>query len=403
VSPRTRDLTLFWAVLVQMLPATVISPAIRPLFASLHDGAEGPMHAFMSVNMAAAALAAPLIGARIDRKHARRSWLRALTFLDAILLLACTLPLPTMLVLVLRFLEGGAHVGGATILLTEASTRARRSQRAVMGLAGAGIMAAVAVGHTLGAVLVGIDMRAPFWAAAACALLVSVVIPRQLEEDETALKGPRVPALRVLAPLLVPVVFAFMARFTVGCLVVTFSLFAHRAHGLSDQNIGGLYAAMTVPFALATYPAARLAQRVPRALLLSGGSLVYALVLLALGYVEPSALLYLMIVGGLASAAIFASTLCYAAERAPKEGVARAMALFNAAGCLGMLLGPIFAGVLSALIRTEADPLHAHRTVFVCAGSALIASLVLSSAWLRATMRAEWQSRATAGSAARLT
>lgn len=403
MSPKKRDMLLFWAVLVQMLPATVISPAIRPLFAALHGGAEGPMHAFMSVNMAAAAIAAPLVGARLDRRHTRRRWLRALTLLDGLLLLACTLPLPTMLVLALRFLEGGAHVGGATILLTEASTRARRSHRAVMGLAGAGIMAAVAVGHTLGAVLVGIDMRAPFWGAAVCALLVSGLAPTQLDEDDTVARGPRAPAREVLAPLWAPALFAFMARFTVGCLVVTFSLFAHRAHGLTDRSIGGLYAAMTVPFALATYPAARLATRVPRALLLALGALIYALVLLALGYVEPHALLPLMVTAGLASAALFASTLCYAAERAPKEGIARAMALFNAAGCLGMLIGPAFAGVLSALVRTADDPLHAHRVVFACAGGSLLLTIAVSAGWLVSSLRSEVRAQATDGSVQRIT
>ena len=42
-------------IFVQMLPATLLTPAVRPLFAGLHGGAEGPMHAFMSLNMIGAA------------------------------------------------------------------------------------------------------------------------------------------------------------------------------------------------------------------------------------------------------------------------------------------------------------------------------------------------------------
>jgi MFS family permease len=373
-----------------MLPGTVLTPAIRPLFAAQHGGAEGAMHAFMSVNMLAAALAAPWVGARLDRTSERRRWLRILTLADALLLALCTFPLATSLVLTLRFFEGAAHVGAATLLLTEASTRARRKQRPeIMGIAGAGIMGAVALGHTLGALLVGIDMRAPFWAGSLCALLVAALGARQLHEDETVVRGPRLAIRAVLAPIALPVLAAFVARFTVGTLVVTFALFAHRAHGLSDRAIGGLYAALTVPFALATYPAEKLARRAPRALLLALGTLVYALVLGSLGVLPQGALWPAMVAGGLASAAIFASTLGYVAERASAGAVGRAMALLNAAGCLGMLAGPAFAGVLSALLRRADDPLYAYRAVFFASAASLLLWLALAASWLVRALREE--------------
>lgn len=381
--PWARPRALFWLVLLQMLPATLLTPAIRPLFAALHGGAEGPMHAFMSVNMLAAAISAPWVGARLDRSQARRRFLRLLGAADGALLLACTLPQPVSLLLGLRFLEGAAHVGAATLLLTEASSLARRTGRPeIMGVAGAGIMAAVALGNSLGALLVGWSMRAPFWVGAGCAAWVALRGPAKLHEEDTRpARGPLAFG-RVLAPILVPVTSAFVARFTVGTLVVTFALFAHRAHALSDRAIGGLYAALTVPFALATYPAAKLARRLPRALLLACGTLSYAATLLALAFVPTSWLAPAMLLGGLGSAGIFASTLGYVSERAPVAASSRGMAMLNAAGALGMLLGPVFAGVLSAQLRRADDPLYGYRAVFIASASALAMWLVLALPWL---------------------
>lgn len=392
--PLTRARSLAGIVMLQMLPATLLTPAIRPLFALQHRGNESAMHAFMSLNMIGAAIAAPLVGALLDKRGLRRIALLLLCVADSLLLLTCTLPLPTPVVLAARTLEGAAHVGAATLLLSEAAHLSRQSaDPRVMGAAGAAIMVAVASGNMLGALLVGIDRRAPFWAGALLALVVAALGRSSLRED-IARPLSLVPMRQVVRPLLVPISSAFFARFTVGCLIVTFSLFAHRAHGLSDRAIGGLFSAMTVPFALATYPAAKLAQRVPRSLLLLGGVAVYALVLLSLGYVQPPGLVVGMVLGGVASACIFASTLGYSAELAPAGSTSRAMSLFNAAGCLGMLLGPAAAGVLSALVRRPDDPLHAYRLVFAMAACSLLVFLLLSAPWLLQRLRLETGSKA---------
>lgn len=54
-------------VLIQMLPATLVTPAIRPFFATWHGGHEGAMHAFMALNMLGGLLAAPWLARPADR------------------------------------------------------------------------------------------------------------------------------------------------------------------------------------------------------------------------------------------------------------------------------------------------------------------------------------------------
>ena len=374
-------------VYVQMLPATLVAPAVRPLFAAHHGGNVSAMHAFMSLNMLGAAIAAPLLGARVDRAARTRALFVGLTLLDAALLALLAAPVPTRVLLALRFVEGGAHVGAATLLLARAAALAasERSGR-VMALAGAAIIAAVASGSALGGALVGIDARAPFLVAAALALSVAASAVLDRATGTTLLATARAsipPASAALArALLVPASAAFVSRFTIGCLVVTFALFAHRVHGLSDGRIGWLFTAMTAPFALATFPVGRVLDRVAAPRVLAAGALVYAGVLFALGHVTTSALAPLMTLGGVASAMIFASLLHIATKVSREGGRGRAMGIVNAASCAGMIAGPTLAGIICAIAARAGDPVAGYRGAFTLAGASLVTWLVLSSRWL---------------------
>ncbi len=382
-------------IFIQMLPATLLVPAIRPLFAAHHGGAEGPMHAFMSVNMLGAAIAVPFVGAWIDRVAHPRRLFAALAALDAALLVAICMPLPIGLVLPLRTLEGAAHVGAATVLIAEAATYARdRSTGHTMGVAGAAIIGAVVLGSAVGGMLLRISVLAPFLAGACLAAtaclggLVSAPLARARRSVDRRARVA-LSLLRERPDLWIPVTAAFVARFTIGCLVVTFALFAHRDHGLSDTAIGGLFALLTFPFALAMYPAARATDRGSTAAFLALGVGAYGIALAALAHAPTAGLPPLMLVSGLASAMIFAGTLCYATRFAGAADKGRAMALVNVAGCTGMLLGPMFAGIASAIGRSAVGPTFGYRLAFYVAAGSLGMWLVVSSRWLIARARTE--------------
>ena len=381
-----RTYTLAILIFVQMLPATLLTPAVRPLFAALHGGAEGPMHAFMSLNMLGAAVAAPCIGALADRRADRGRILAGLAGLDALLLVLLPLPLPSVAVLALRTLEGGAHVGSATLLIAEMAARGARGGR-TMGLAGAAIMAAVAAGGALGGVLLVFGVGAPFRGAALLAAAVAIAGPRQfVSEAEPHARVPLREIVRMARSLAVPLGAVFASRFSVGCLIVTFALLAHARHGLDDTTVGILYSTLTVPFALATYPAARLGARVPPALLLGGGAVVWGASLAALGWAPTWALFPTMAIAGLASAAMFAPILVYAA--ALPGGRATAMAMVNAAGSLGMLLGPAAAGITIEVLKRTRPAAEAYRGPFPLAAAAVALWLVLALPWIVREARA---------------
>jgi MFS family permease len=366
----------FWLALglmLQMLPATLLTPAVRPLFSALHAGRESAMHAFMSLNMLGAALFAPWLGRKLDALPRRRHALAGLCLIDACLLVVMCQPLPTWLVLGLRMLEGGAHVGAATLLLAEGKRVAERTRDpSVMGIVGMGIMLAVAFGNVIGAFLVGLAEAAPFYAGALAALVVAAVGPRLLSDAPPPTPRSAVPAVAVARALALPITAGFVSRFTIGCLVVSFALFAHRAHGLTDRAIGGLFACMTVPFAALTYPASRLLARMAPALLLGASVLGYALLLVVLAFAPSGALPWVMAAAGVLSASSFAATLHYAAASAPAGAESRAMAFFNAGGCIGMLLGPAAAGITIALLKPHVGDIPAYRGAFLLAASAVL-------------------------------
>ena len=389
--------SLHWvvaAVFLQMLPATLLAPAIRPLFAAFHGGAEGPMHAFMSLNMLGGILTTPLIARLVSAESNRVSarWLMALAGLDAILLILVSLPLATSLVLGLRVVEGAAHLGAATLLLARAAAyKPLVGAGRAMGLAGGAVMFAIAFGSGLGGILVGENTRLPFLVgavlsatvAAAAPFLYASTLPREVTTDSS-------PAIRLRDPnVFGPLSAAFVERFTVGLIIVTFALFATRAHGLSDRSVGLLYSMLMLPFALLMYPASRLGDRVPRGLLLGAGALLYGAAIASLAHVPAQWLFVSMIGAGVASSLMYGTVLCYAATLVPAQSRGRMMALVNTAGALGMLAGPMTGGMLIAALRSEADPLDAYRKVLLFAGASSALWVLLQSRWLRDRLTVE--------------
>ena len=383
--------SLHWliaAVFLQMLPATLLAPAIRPLFAEFHGGAEGPMHAFMSLNMLGAILTTPFIARLVSSGNARRSarWLMALAGLDAVLLVVVSLPLATPLVLFLRTVEGASHLGSATLLLARAAAyKPLVGAGRAMGLAGGAVMLAIAFGSGLGGILVGESPRLPFLVGASLSAIVALFAP--FLYSSTLPMEPRDPSAKHHLSLrdgnvMGPLSAAFIERFTIGLIIVTFALFATKAHGLSDRSIGLLYSMLMLPFALLMYPASRLGDRMPRAALLGLGALLYGASIASLA-VAPKALLPVsMMAAGIASSFMYGTVLCYAATLVPAESRGPMMALVNTAGALGMLLGPMCGGIMVALGRSREDPLSAYRNVFYLAGAVCMAWVLVEGPWL---------------------
>ncbi len=376
-----------------MLGAMAIVPAIRPMFA-VNGAGEGAMHAFMSVNMLGAAIGAPLVSWGADRLGAHRRFALFLALADALLIGACALPLAVGPMLLVRTLQGAANVGVLSILMAMATRSPGQTSgtHSRLGAAGAAMTAAIALGPPLGGLLLGWGPRAPFFAAAVLNAVVALLVWTHARAP-----GPREPridrrAIVSRSPLLaVPMVLGFTERFTVGCFVVSFAIYAHEALGFTDRETSLRFTLFVAPFALAMYPMWKASERFSRAALMSAGGLFYGVSFLLLAVTRGAALDVTLILCGLASAMMYAPSLCYAGSLAPPGGRATSMALFNAAGCLGMMLGPAVAGILSAVLRDAGyGAAIRYPAIFAVAGVVqLVAMLALARpiAKLRAAER----------------
>jgi MFS family permease len=244
---------------------------------------------------------------------------------------------------------------------------------------------AVALGHLVGGALVRMDPRAPFLVGA---LLLGAVLPWTLGRSRLVAGAADVNELSMASPvgrrepLWLAVAAAFVARFTVGCLVVSFALFVHKAHAIDDGRIGMLFAAMTIPFAAATYPAGVIVSRGLRASLLVASCAVYGALLATLSRLPGNALALAMMGMGVASAFLFASLLSLATSGRTGPARTRAISLVNGAGCLGMLVGPACSGIACAVLRAPDAPLRGYLASFAIAAGAVAAFLLVASPWL---------------------
>ncbi|MBL8609313.1 MAG: MFS transporter [Myxococcales bacterium] len=356
-------------VFAVMLSGMVVLPALRPLLAARGAG-EGAMHAFLSAGMFGAVLLVPLFGIVADRVVGRRSMAIALLAVDAAAALACAAPAPLWVSFAARFVEGAANVGALSMVMSLDPSPHGRG----MAAKGTAMMAALVVGSPLGGLLLGLGARAPF---AAAAVALTLAVPLVAGAPDAARPSPRAP-VTASPSLFVACGLAFAERFSVGAFVVTFALRAHSVLGMSDRAVSMAYAAMLVPFAAATYPVARLANRLSRGTMVLIGSVTYAAAFAVIAIGGPAAAVAALAVAGVASALVYAPALCYAATASSEGARGTRMALFHAAGCLGMALGPAFAGILGASLRRAAiadGPRHA--AVLLVAGLAPLTAAAL--------------------------
>lgn len=339
-----------------MLPVTAVVPVLEELTGGRHAGlSDFAKHWFMVANMLAAVLFAPLVGQLSDRLGRRRPVLVGSLLANIVVLLLLARDAPYGVHLLLRFFDGALHISALTLLMTMAGDRAGgASGGRAMGTAGLALTLGVAVGAPLGGWIGGMRPTLVLEAGAVLSLLLALGCCFLKEVPSGSHAVPRM-AGRAMPPglpwrrLIVPYAFTFADRLSVGFIVSTMTLYLRRVLGAEPETIGLLMASFMLPFALLSYPFARMAQAGGALAPLMLGSLLYAAALVALS-LAPLPLWYgLMPAGGIAAALMFAPTLVLTVVATDSRQRGRAMGLFHAAGSLGFLMGPLLGGSVLAL------------------------------------------------------
>ncbi|MFT3708811.1 MAG: MFS transporter [Archangium sp.] len=366
-------------VLGAMLPGTIVIPVVRTFVTAHWPGEEWLMHAFLAVNLLGAVVGGPLLAVRAERLGIRRVMAGVSAMLDGALLLSVTFAPPIWLLLALRFLQGAVYIAAVSILM--GTIRRQSASNAAMGVVGCAVVLSILIGIPLGAILSKTDPGLPLLVGGVIGMLTGLialfVLPKTTDAEQSRVTFKALvfdaPALR--APTLV----VALERFAVGAFIVPLQLYGHHVLGVKDSQVNGWFSAFLMIFALATWPMARLGDRVDRWKLIAAGALIYAATYAVLGFVPVQSIVIVVGVAGLASAAIYGPSLGLAAQAVPDNARASAMAVLNAAGTLGMFLGSTLAGALSsALLSSGMDRARAYPIVFLVAGAVQLVSVAVA-------------------------
>lgn len=362
-----------------MLGATLPYPLLDPFIVERFSVGELAASTYVTVNLAAYVLVAPLVGRAIHRvDHPNR--LLALAVASQGLLLAVQPSIPSLAALFgIRFLEGAATITALTVLHTQVlEISGPRAAGAGAGAIGLGLALGVATGSALGGVLGARSIDAVFLGGGALLVLAALPLANLVQvrqrspgsdPDEESV-GP-LALLRAKPRLWVPTAFSFLDRLTVGFLVTTLPLTLGSLHGLGTGAIGLAMSTFLLAFALGQMPSGRVSDRIGPWPLIAGGSLVYGLLVAAIPHVGGRVLWVVLGGAGLAGAVMFAPSLALAAQLAPaRKGPA--VALFHQAGSLGFALGPLAGGALLATLGSSV-PFGIAGAVEVIAALLLVA------------------------------
>ncbi len=373
-SPRVA-LSIGLVTFVTMLPVTMLVAPLKELIGDRFGAGSFWTHSFMSVNMVGAILATPLIGLLADRAAQRRRIAALALAADGCLLLAMAVVASLPGVLILRFLEGAAHILALTTLLAVAASWAPEGRRGrMMGIVGACLMFGTACGTRLGGLVWRHLPDGVFIVAGVTSLFAGVgVLLVVAEPADAAAYKPQVrqaiATLRLRPRLLVPFAYAFIDRLCVGVVISTFVLFLGDVHELEPDAISRMLLMFLLPFAVLIYPAGRLVDRIGRVWPIVLGSIAFGLVFGAYGYLSAQRLPFAMVTSGILSALMFAPNLALCADLAPAGQRGAVYAGFNAAGSLGFVLGPLLAGGAFRLLSAHCQAETAYRLTFLGAGA----------------------------------
>lgn len=373
-------LTISLITFVVMVPVTMMVAPLKELIAVRYAASAFWTHSFMSVNMIGAILAAPFIGLLADRNRSRKRIAAIALAADAVLLSAMAAMPSLALILVVRFLEGAAHILALSTLMAIASGWAAAHRRGrTMGIVGAAMMFGSACGTRAGGLVWQHAPGSVFQIAgvlAAAAALATLLFVAESPGRSRAHSLQRIRdvfgLLRTHPRLMIAYAYAFIDRLCVGVVITTFGLFLADVHGLDPSARSRLLLMFLLPFALLVYPAGRLVDRIGRVWPMALGSIAFGLTFASYGVLSLNGLYIAMILSGIFSAAMFAPNLTLCADFVPPAQRGAGFTGFNVAGSLGFVLGPLLAGGLFTLLARDGTAVSAYRTTFIATGSAEI-------------------------------
>ena len=309
-------------------------PALRKLLIEEHGATPAAVHVFVAAGMIGAAIGAPPVASRADRRGDHMKVAVVLAATDALIAVVTSSPVPTALLFALRSIHGLASMA----LLGLHFGEFRRSRADLVACAGGAMVAALAIGPAV------------------------VVASRGTSRGETT-TAPSFPAsssmthrsLMCHGPL-APLAIVMTQRFAIGGLVTAFAVRARAVHGLSDAHVGACFSLLLLVFGATVFALGRNLTGRALASCLPAGAALFGASFAALSFV-PAPLLPMALAGaGLGAALVYAPCLDLVSSAAPGGRRATSMALLHSAVAVGMIVGPLFAALLEVVLSDWSAP-----------------------------------------------
>jgi len=280
--------------------------------------------------------------------------------------------------LALRFVQGGATVGGFSLALTTLMDLGGRHGHN-MGAAGVAIGAGVGFGAPVGGFVYELGPLYPLYATPPRSSLRRRLSSSYTVEDRapTTNRGLSRALERLVSTpsLAVPYAFGFVDRLTAGFFALVGTFYFRETFGLGPAETGLTLAFFFTPFALLQYPLGRLSDSVGRVPPIIAGSVLYGVAVFCV-VVAPTLTTArgAMLAVGVLGALVAPATMALVTDLSPPDGRGASMAGFNVAGSLGFLVGVV--------VGTFLAENHGFFTAFAVVGASEVVVAVVALPFL---------------------
>lgn len=369
-SPRALS-AIALATFLTLVPITLLVPGLTELVVDMHGGTRFQAHLFVSMNQLAGIITVPFAMALHRRWPQTRWWVVALLVLDAVSFMGMRGAGSLTTLFFWRALDGIAHLPAVTFLMIAANRAGGQRRGASLGVVASALMVGVGVGAPLGGVLIDRDPSLVYTVGAGLLILAAIAalgVPALSAPTQDP--GARYRWDRRQLVSWMPLAYGFADRFLIGVFVSTFTLFLTEVHGVGAATRGMLMSLFLLPFALLCWPAGKLADRVGWFGPLIFANVAFGLVYSVYGLVPFAMLPVAMVVSGVLSALMFAPSLALVSDFAKRGAGEGLFGMFQVAGSIGFLAGPLVGGVLvEFLLDSTGAP--AWATIFLAVGLTL--------------------------------
>jgi MFS family permease len=259
-----------------------------------------------------------------------------------------------------------------------------------MGIFGIFLALAMGGGPVLGGVLSGLDSEVlggvlseldpeliPYYAATIISLTVFIfgiiilIEPKKLTIKSSIIENLSIPFQE--PKLIIPGIFNFIDRFHIGFILFSLQFFLQSVLNVDPEIRGMVLGLFATPYILLQFPVGKWSDKVGRYLPLIGGSLATWIIFSSIGFAGSYGLSVVIIVFmllGVSNGFTGPPSMALVGDIVKSEDNAPGVGFFNLLGNIGIILGPIVAGIL--ISNTD------YISVFVIAGLFEVIALLVN-------------------------